>query len=280
MTTTALSDFSPSVLRPTSHQMSKRPAMPAQRRRMILEILRQQGSVTVDEVQEQFGVSPMTARRDLALLARRGQARRTHGGAVLPELAAHEDSFDSRVGQDVEAKQRLARAVANTIMPGETIFVDSSSSGYYAARELVTAGLAITLITNALPVMALLCDAQDTPVELIGLSGRFRRANQSFVDPQTVRAIERFSADRVIFSVKGIAPDGSLTEPDPQEATVKRAMIHRARKAILVAAGEKFSERGANVIAPAATVDTAYLVDPPQAGVERLEAAGVTITRV
>lgn len=256
--------------------------MPAQRRRLTLEMLRQQGSVTVDEVQERFGVSPMTARRDLALLAERRQARRTHGGAVLPELAlaGHEDSFDSRLGQDVDAKRRLATAVVNTIMPGETIFVDSSSSGYYAAREIVTVGLAITVITNSLPVMALVCDATATRVELIGLSGRFRRANQSFVDPQTVRAIERFSADRVIFSVKGIAPDGSLTEPDPQEATVKRAMIDRARKVILAAAGEKFSECGVNVIAPAATVDSAYLVDPPQAGVERLEAAGVTITRV
>ncbi len=256
--------------------------MPAQRRRLTLEMLRQQGSVTVDEVHERFGVSPMTARRDLALLAERGQARRTHGGAVLPELAlaGHEDSFDSRLGPDVEAKRRLATAVVNTIMPGETIFVDSSSSGYYAAREIVTVGLAITVITNSLSVMALVCDATAMRVELIGLSGRFRRANQSFVDPQTVRAIERFSADRVIFSVKGIAPDGSLTEPDPQEATVKRAMIHRARKVILAAAGEKLSECGVNVIAPAAAVDSAYLVDPPQAGVERLEAAGVTITRV
>ena len=51
----------------------------------------------------------MTARRDLALLADAGYAGRTHGGAVLPELAAHEDSFQSRLEQDVEAKVRLAQ---------------------------------------------------------------------------------------------------------------------------------------------------------------------------
>jgi DeoR family transcriptional regulator of aga operon len=55
---------------------------------MILELLREQGSVSVAAVEERFGVSPMTARRDLALLAESGYARRTHGGAMLPELAA------------------------------------------------------------------------------------------------------------------------------------------------------------------------------------------------
>src|SRR5438874_2073261 len=80
----------------------KRTVVPAERRRLILEMLREHGSLTVASVEEAFDVSPMTARRDLALLAEGGNARRTHGGAVLPELAAHEDSFQSRLGQDVD----------------------------------------------------------------------------------------------------------------------------------------------------------------------------------
>jgi DeoR/GlpR family transcriptional regulator of sugar metabolism len=47
----------------------------------------QRGSVSVAEVETGFGVSPMTARRDLDELARQGLARRTHGGAVLPGLS-------------------------------------------------------------------------------------------------------------------------------------------------------------------------------------------------
>jgi DeoR/GlpR family transcriptional regulator of sugar metabolism len=54
-----------------------------------VERLRVTGSVTVGELEEQFGVSSMTARRDLAGLERRGLARRTHGGAVMPSIAAH-----------------------------------------------------------------------------------------------------------------------------------------------------------------------------------------------
>ena len=80
--------------------------MPAERRRLILEMLRQSGSVTVDQVQEQFGVSSMTARRDLGMLGDWGHLRRIHGGAVLTGSALGEQPFRTRVEQHVSAKQR------------------------------------------------------------------------------------------------------------------------------------------------------------------------------
>lgn len=254
--------------------------MPAQRRRRILELLREHGSLSVTDVEASFGVSPMTARRDLAILAESGYARRTHGGAVLPELAGHEDSFQSRVEQDRDVKVRLARAVAETLSPSETVFVDSSSSAYYIVRELLEASLPVTLLTNSLPVMAMVGAANAPQVELIGLGGTFRQLTRSFVGTETVRMIERYFVDRVVFSVKGIESDGHLTDPDPLEAEVKRRMIERARTALLVAHPRKFDERGLNVIVPAREIDAAYLAGPPPRGVEVLTAAGVEIHRV
>jgi DeoR/GlpR family transcriptional regulator of sugar metabolism len=234
----------------------KRPVVPAERRRLILEMLREQGSLTVGAVEEAFEVSPMTARRDFALLAEGGHARRTHGGAVLPELAAHEDSFQSRLAQEVDAKRRLASAVVETVKPGETIFVDCSSSSYYVVREVLDRGLGVTLLTNSVPVMALVGGADAPQVELIGLGGTYRKLTQSFVGAHALRAIESFFADRVIFSCKGIERQGFLTDPDALE------------------------ERGLNVIVPASSVNVAYLADPPANGVRRLEAAGVSVTKV
>ena len=80
------------------------------RRRAIAEALRAAGSIAVADVQSRFGVSPMTARRDLDELERRGVLRRTHGGAVLPTTSAHEDSFARRLRVETEAKERLAAA--------------------------------------------------------------------------------------------------------------------------------------------------------------------------
>ena len=82
----------------------------ASRREQIRTLLLESGAVTVSQLQDRFGVSPMTARRDLDELERRGQARRTHGGAVVPSVAVPENSFTQRMGVATEAKVRLAEA--------------------------------------------------------------------------------------------------------------------------------------------------------------------------
>src|SRR3954464_14499070 len=104
------------------------------RRTAIADQLRETGAVTVTEVETRFGVSPMTARRDLQELERMGVARRTHGGAVLPSISAQEDSFAMRVEVATEAKAALAEAAVAMLVPRETVFLDSSSTAYYVAR--------------------------------------------------------------------------------------------------------------------------------------------------
>src|SRR5918998_3408079 len=84
----------------------KRAMMPEQRQQRMAELVRETGSVTVPELEEEFGVSAATARRDLAVLESQGKVKRTHGGAVVPGLTQHEDSFQQRLGEAVEAKKR------------------------------------------------------------------------------------------------------------------------------------------------------------------------------
>src|SRR5688572_30462761 len=76
------------------------------RRRVMADRLRTAGAVTVAELEEGIGVSPMTARRDRAEHERRGVVRRTHGGAVLPKISAHEDAFARRLDVGAEEKVR------------------------------------------------------------------------------------------------------------------------------------------------------------------------------
>src|SRR3954466_9523429 len=219
---------------------TRRSILPDERRRMIAQRLRRHGSVSVSGLEAEFGISPMTARRDLDELERRGVARRTHGGAVLPGLSGHEDSFQQRLEVEVEAKERLAEAALALLEPGEAVFVDSSSTAYFAARRIVRANARCTLLTNAVPIMDLLCEVDAGQVELIGAGGTLRKLTRSFVGPVAVRSIEAHFADHVIFSVRGVTPDGFLTDPDPLEAEIKRTMIARARQAVLLVDGSKF----------------------------------------
>src|ERR687895_2248847 len=101
--------------------------IPERRQQRIAELIREAGSVTVAGLEKEFGISPATARRDLDALAKQGKVRRTHGGAVMPGLAQHEDSFQQRLGEAVEAKKRLAPAATAIFGGGQTVFINTST---------------------------------------------------------------------------------------------------------------------------------------------------------
>jgi DeoR/GlpR family transcriptional regulator of sugar metabolism len=250
------------------------------RRREIAEQLRASGAVTVAEVEARFGVSPMTARRDLAELERRGLVRRTHGGAVLPTISAHEDSFARRLKSGEDEKRALAQAAVDSLGARETVFLDSSTTSYFVAQRMVEAGLAATVLTNSLPIMELVFNEGGPGLELIGMGGSLRRLTRSFVGPFAVRTVQGHFADRLFLSVKGLAENGMLTDADPLEAEVKRTMIEQAGTATLLIDRSKLSVRGLSVIAPVTELTSVLThgVEPVEA--EALRGGGVDVRMV
>jgi DeoR/GlpR family transcriptional regulator of sugar metabolism len=247
------------------------------RRIEIAERLRATGAVTVAEVEERYGISPMTARRDLAELERRGVVRRTHGGAVLPTISAHEDSFARRLDVRADDKARLAEAAVAMLTARETIFLDSSTTTYYVARRLVESGLAATVLTNSLPFLELLFKEGGPGLDVIGIGGTLRRLTRSFVGPFAVRTVHGHFADRLFLSVKGIAANGMLTDADPLEAELKRAMIEQAGESVLLIDQSKLSVRGLSVIAPLAQITTTLATGLDEAQADALRLGGTTV---
>ena len=227
------------------------PLLAESRRTAIMDMLRSAGAVTVAEVQSRLGVSSMTARRDLAELARRDLAQRTHGGAVIPSISAHEDSFAQRLGTATDAKLVLARAAVDLLHPRDTVFLDSSTTSYFVARQILEAGIETTMLTNSLPVMQLVATQAPPNVELVAVGGLLRRLTQSFVGPDAVRTIQGHFVDHTFLSIKALSPTGVLTDADPLESEVKRAMIAQASSAVLLIDRSKLTARGLNAIAPA-----------------------------
>jgi DeoR/GlpR family transcriptional regulator of sugar metabolism len=254
--------------------------LPDERRQLIAERLRQRGSVSVAGLEAEFRISPMTARRDLDELERLGLARRTHGGAVLPGLSRHEDSFLQRLEVAVEAKERLAEAALGLIEPGEAVFVDSSTTGYIAARRIVRENVRCTLLTNSIPIMQLVCEHDAPQVEMIGAGGTLRKLTRSFVGPQAVRGIEAHFADHVLFSVRGLTDEGFLTDPDPLESEVKRSMIRRARQAVVLVDGSKFDRPALTQIAHVDEVRMVLAADVDEQALKPLVRAGIEVRRI
>ena len=254
--------------------------LPGERRRLIEERLRDHGSVSVAALEAEFAISPMTARRDLVELERQGLARRTHGGAILPGLSSHEDSFFQRLEVRVEEKERLAEAALAQLSPGDAVFVDCSTTAYFAARRVVRDNFRCTLLTNAVPIMELVSESESPQLDLIGMGGTLRKLTRSFVGPQAVAGIETHFADQVVFSVAGLTDDGHLTDPDPLEAQIKRSMIRRARRAILLVDDSKFDRAALSVIADVTEVSVILAAGVSDRALMPLRRAGVDVSAV
>jgi DeoR family transcriptional regulator of aga operon len=224
-----------------------RARLPANRQRLIAALLRERGSLSVADVEEACGVSPMTARRDLVALEKAGLALRTYGGAILRDAGADEGTFDQRLATDVGIKEQLARAALAYINDHDTLFVDSSTASLYATRSLLAAERKLTIATNSLPVLELLRRARG--VETIALGGSYDPIAARFVGPETVRSTQTLHADKLLMSTSGLTSDGWLTDVDKLEAEVKRTMIEHSHEAILLITSSEFRTRGINVYA-------------------------------
>ena len=107
-----------------------------ERRAAILSMLERNSSVQVAEVADALGVSRVTARADLDALARDGKLRRTHGGAVSLSRTLTVSIQDLRVNVNVEAKRAIARVAATFVQPGQSVLVDTGTTGLELVRAL------------------------------------------------------------------------------------------------------------------------------------------------
>jgi DeoR/GlpR family transcriptional regulator of sugar metabolism len=231
--------------------------------------------VSVVELEERFGVSPMTARRDLAELERRGALRRTHGGAVLPSPSSQEDSFARRLDVARPEKRALADAAVAALSENDSVFLDSSTTSFYVARRIAATQLGVTVLTNSLPIVELLFNEGGPRLEVIGMGGTLRRLNRSFVGPFAVQTVHGHFADHLFFSVKAIAAGGMLTDADPLEAEVKRTMIGQAGRSTLLIDRSKLSARGLTAIAPVSDLSCVLGADLTAAELAALRGLGV-----
>jgi DeoR/GlpR family transcriptional regulator of sugar metabolism len=234
------------------------------RRTAITDMLREAGSVSVSEVQERLGVSSMTARRDLAELSRRGLAHRTHGGAVVPSVSVHEDSFVQRLEAEADAKRALADAAVGLLSQRDAVFLDSSTTSYFVARRIIELGMELTLVTNSLPVMQMVATQAPASIELVAVGGILRTLTQSFVGPHAIRTVEGHFTDHAFISIRALMSNGVLADVDPLEAEVKRAMIAQANESVLLIDRSKLTARGLNAIGLVTDVSLvlAHGIDP------------------
>src|SRR4051794_31431487 len=243
--------------------------LPAQRRQLILETIRDARGAGVVELAERFSVSEMTVRRDLGRLAEEGKLTRVHGGAVRDE-----PPFAKIATERSEEKERIGRTAAALVHDGQTIMVDIGTTTLELARQL--RGRRLTVITSNLAVVDELLP--ESSIELVVLGGVVRRNYRSLVGMLAEDALGHLAADVAFLGASGIRSDLAVMDTTMVEVPIKRAMIAAAERTVLLADEAKFGMLGSVRICGPAEIG-AVVTDAPAGhpGVVALEAAGVAV---
>lgn len=79
--------------------------------------------------------------------------------------------------------------------------------------------------------------------------GLLRPQTEAIVGAPTVTSLQRYNFTKAFMGANGVALDAGFTTPDPEEAAVKAAAVHRAREAWFLVDDAKFSRIYPAVIA-------------------------------
>jgi DeoR family transcriptional regulator, glycerol-3-phosphate regulon repressor len=218
----------------------------------ILDLAKQIGRVTVEDLAARFEVTPQTIRKDLNELCDQRLLARVHGGAILAS-SVENVGYDAR--REIAAREKMAIGkAAAALVPNEaSLFINIGTTTEAVAQALLQhSGLMV--ITNNINVANFM--RAYPQIEVVIAGGVVRRADGGIVGEAAVDFIRQFKVDFAIVGTSAIDEDGSMLDYDFREVKVAQAIMANARQVILVADSTKFDRTAPVRIGTVTQVDT------------------------
>lgn len=207
--------------------------MTGERREKIRILLSERPFVSLSELCEMFpDVSDMTLRRDIEFFERTGAAIKVRGGARSVKFIGgiSEGKVSERINLKTEEKSAIARAAAQLLEPGRSIFLDSGSTvgrlATYVPDEKMT-------FTTTSPQAALeLCRKGGHVVNIVG--GTVDRDNFSVSGMYAMKFISELNIDVAFLSPSGMSLGGTFTCGNYSESELKGTVAKMARLVVML----------------------------------------------
>lgn len=215
----------------------------SERKSRILDLLAENGSISVSDLAKQFGVTMVTARADLASLEEEGYIVRTHGGA----MPAYHPNILERIRSKKELKASIARASAALVADGDTIIITAGTTTALIPKYLL-GKRDIHIVTNNTLLLTYARSNPQLRVTLVG--GEFRPSEEGMVGPLALQAVEQFHVAKAFIGIDGASARQGFTANCVESADFVRKMADQADQVIAVADSTKFGNAGFARILP------------------------------
>lgn len=254
----------------------------ASERRLRIRLLTERsGFVAVTALADRLGVSVVTVRSDLAVLAGEGAVQRVRGGAIPVVQRPGERSLEEGLSAASDEKAAIGREAAASVSSGQSVILDVGTTPLAIAHALVEREdlTGVTVITNGLST-ALAFEPAIPRFTVVVTGGTLRPLQHSLVEPLASEMFERLRADVAFIGCTGVHPEAGVTNVNLPEATLKRRMLHAATRRVVVADSRKLGVVDLGRVAAADEFDRLLTgADADDEFVSRLEESGLAVTR-
>ena len=220
---------------------SSQPRNTKQRRHTIMQLLQEQGEVSVEQLVQFFDISEVTIRKDLSALETNGFLLRKYGGAILmPKEIMDENENDELT----ERKFVIAKAAAERIRDHNRIIVDSGSTTATLIKQLnLKQGLVV--MTNSLSVATELRALENEPT-LLMTGGTWDTRSESFQGKVAEQVLRSYDFDQLFIGADGIdLARGSTTFNEL--VGLSQVMAEVSREVVVMVESQKIGRKMPNL---------------------------------
>ena len=220
---------------------SSQPRNTKQRRHTIMQLLQEQGEVSVEQLVQLFDISEVTIRKDLSALETNGFLLRKYGGAILmPKEIIDENENDELT----KRKFVIAKAAAERIRDHNRIIVDSGSTTATLIKQLnLKQGLVV--MTNSLSVATELRALENEPT-LLMTGGTWDTRSESFQGKVAAQVLRSYDFDQLFIGADGIdLARGSTTFNEL--VGLSQVMAEVSREVVVMVESQKIGRKMPNL---------------------------------
>ena len=218
-----------------------------QREDAILEILKNQGYVTVKYLCDMLHYSSATINRDLNDLQSKKLIKRSYGGAELIKTKAV--PLIMRFHKAKKEKRLIAKAAARLVADGDTIFIDGSSTTQYMAQYLINKK-ELTVISNNAAIITFLCEHN---IKCICLGGNVVEIPSILGGDITVENASKYMVDKAFLSVGSLSEEGIVAGG---YYLLHKTMLKNSKRSFLLIDHEKINREYTLAVCTLEDIDT------------------------
>lgn len=212
------------------------------RQAQIVEMVRQQDFIRVEDLARHFQVTTQTIRRDLSLLGDQGIVRRLHGGVQRLNVSGNV-AYAWRQILNADAKQAIAQEVARHVPDGVSMAFSIGTTPEMVSKALLN-HRHLRIFTNNLNIAMLACSNPTFEVTVAG--GRLRNEDRDVMGAGMEALFGAYKVDIGIYGVAGVDEDGTLLDFYEEEVRARQMIRENCRSVFLVLDHTKFG-RAAHV---------------------------------